>query len=159
MRRTIEVAAPWMNAAEAESTIDNINRTPLSQRKVKAIDLGERLGVTNAERELLRLWTIRPIDMAPEQLEAQRRAKKRKRMQRLRRKAGVRSRTIFLATARSKQKPWAAAGVSRATWYRRLATTETGRETGPCQPKLSIGSYTPVSLHFAEKSERKSEAI
>ena len=78
MRRTIEVAAPWMNAAEADSMIENTPHwMPLSQRKVgRRIHWAKRLGVTNAEREL------QAVDhparsTAPKQLEAQRPAERR----------------------------------------------------------------------------------
>src|SRR5215470_16597951 len=58
MPNAIEVWAPWMNKKEAGAIIDQINLMPMWQRKPTAKALGERLRVTNHERERLKLWTI-----------------------------------------------------------------------------------------------------
>jgi hypothetical protein len=58
MQNIIETRASWMAADERFALIANIERTPTSQRKPTAKDLGERLRLTNAERERLKLWTI-----------------------------------------------------------------------------------------------------
>jgi hypothetical protein len=63
MPNAIEVWAPWMQQDEANQLIDNINRMPIWERKPTAKALGERLRVTNNQRERLRLWTIAPCDM------------------------------------------------------------------------------------------------
>ena len=60
MPKAIEVWAPWMSADEGTQLIDQINRIPLYERKVRARRLGERLHVTNREREALKLQTIAP---------------------------------------------------------------------------------------------------
>lgn len=123
MRNTIETWAPWMTAEEAYSVIQQIERTPPKLRNRTAKDLGQRLNLTNAEREHLRVWTIAPVDMTADQRAAWLRQKKRQRdrlrLQRKRRAAGIRSRTVYLANSLSKQKPWLAEGTSRASWYRR----------------------------------------
>src|SRR5262245_47370976 len=123
MRNMIETWAPWMAAEEAYSVVQQIERTPPRLRNRTAKDLGRRLNVTNAEREHLKLRTIAPADMTDEQWSEWRKQKKRQcerlRLQRKRRQAGIRSRTIYLANSLSTQKPWQIQGISRRTWYRR----------------------------------------
>jgi len=48
--------------------------------KAKGQALGQRLRLTNADREKLRLWTIAPCDMSKEDLAEQKKAKARFRM-------------------------------------------------------------------------------
>jgi hypothetical protein len=115
MVNTIEVNAPWVGADEAGQLIDQINRIPAYQRKRTARELGERLRVTNHEREILKLKTIKPFDMTDKQLKDQRRAKERARKKRQRLAKGGKPREKALA----RQKPWKAEGVHRATWFRR----------------------------------------
>lgn len=105
MVNAIEINAPWMNADESAELIDQINRTPSYLRKPTARRLGKKLNVTNVERERLSLRTIAPIDMTGEQLEEQRKAKKRARDQRRRRAAGAKPREAYLACSLTKLKP------------------------------------------------------
>src|SRR5215470_10016484 len=63
MPNAIEVWAPWMGKDKASELIDQINRMPIRQRKPTGKVLGERLNLTNPDRERLRLWTIAPCDM------------------------------------------------------------------------------------------------
>jgi hypothetical protein len=81
---TIELWAPWMSETEAAELIERINRTPIWQRMPSDRELGKRQRVTNRIREHWRLRTIYPIDMTPEQMAEQRKAKHRDRMRRLR---------------------------------------------------------------------------
>ena len=81
----------------------------------------------NDERERLRLWTIAPCDMSEEDLEEQRKAKVRQRKRLQREKQGKPTRAEWLANSLSKTKPWVAADVSRATWYRQQARTKQKR--------------------------------
>ena len=104
-----------MGADEAGQLIDQINRIPAYQRKRTARELGERLRVSNRERELLKLKTIKPFDMTDAQLKEQRKAKDRARKRYARRRAGSKPREASLA----KVKPWEAKGISRRTWFRR----------------------------------------
>jgi len=127
MANIIETWADWMNVDERFYLTAQIERTPASVRKIKATTLGERLRVTNAEREHLRLWTIAPFDMTSKQLKEQRKAKDRARKAQLRQAAGGKPREQSLSRA----KPWAALGISRATYYRR-------RETNSSEVKLLI---------------------
>lgn len=116
MLKAVEVWAPW-STDEGRQLIDQINRMPVSERKVDARRLGERLRVTNRERELLRLRTINPSDLTDKQLKELRRAKDRARKQQARRLAGSKPHAASLA----RLKPWATKDISRRTWFRKQA--------------------------------------
>jgi hypothetical protein len=150
LKNTIEVWAPWMDADEALQVIDEINRTPDYLRKPKARSLGEKLRLLNHERQALGIRTIAPVDMTDEQMEEQRKAKKRARQLRRRRAKGSKPREIYLANSLTKDKPWEADGVSRATWFRRRSQ----RETGPCPIKLTNNRHTLVSSVELESQKR-----
>jgi hypothetical protein len=123
MERAIEVWAPWMARDEATQIIDDINLTPIWHRKPTASALGQRLLLTNAERERLRVWSIAAHDMTPEQAAEHRRAKERARKRRYRRSRGSKPRAEYEAASLSRTKPWLALGISRRTWYRRVGTS------------------------------------
>lgn len=141
MPKMIEVWASWMGQDEAAGLIDQINRTPIWERKPNAKELGIRLRVTNGERERLKLWTIVPYDMSAEDLLAQRQAKARERMRRLRQLRGARSH----AYSTRRQKLWEKQGISRATWYRK------NRETNSCALILVKAANESVSPEQASK--------
>jgi hypothetical protein len=111
--------APWMSETEAAELIQHIERTPTPLRHRTAKDLGQRLNVTNAERERLALWTIFPANMTDAQMAEWRNLKRNRRRAQRRRWAGTRGCTTYVATSLSKQKPWQLEGISRRTWYRR----------------------------------------
>jgi hypothetical protein len=142
MPNAIEVWAPWMQQEEADRLIDQVKRTPVWQRMPTARQLGDRLQLTNAERERLRLWTIAPYDLSPEQLVEQRKAKKRARMRRLRLLQNRQPRAEYEASSANHKKLWKLKGISRAAWYR---DQRSQRETGVCQVKLLRAGHTPVS--------------
>jgi hypothetical protein len=119
MRNVIETWAPWMPKAEAEQLVEQIERTPPTLRKRTGKDLGQLLGLTHAERERLRLWTIQAVDMTNEEMAAHRRRKRNLRREQKRRQQGIRSRTAYLATSLTKLKPWEKDGIHRRTWERR----------------------------------------
>jgi hypothetical protein len=75
--------------------------------------------LTNAEREALSLWPIKPVDKTDLELAEQRKAKSRNARASKRRQRGVRTREQYLAELASKPKPWEGSGLSRAQWYRR----------------------------------------
>jgi hypothetical protein len=140
MANTIEVWAPWMNKKQAGAIIDQISLMPLYQRKPTAKVLGERLRLTNPDRERLKLWTIAPCDMGRKGTDWWRKQKKRKRMRRLRQLRGAKAQ----ATSISRTKPWILQGISRASWYRL-------RETTSCQVKLiNKTEHESVSPHQVE---------
>jgi len=119
MHHAVEVHAPWMPEQEATALIEEILALPETARRVSAKMLGQRLNLTNAERERLQLWTIWPADMTARQMAAWRKAKKRARDLRRHRRAGRKARADYLACSLTKQKPWKAERISRASWYRR----------------------------------------
>jgi hypothetical protein len=119
MANIVEIWAPWMDAAEASGLIQQVEQTPPELRRRTAGDIGQRFNVTNAEREHLRLWTIRPVDMTDAEIERWRKDKRNQRDKARRRKAGKQSRITRLATALTKLQPWKAEGICRRTWERR----------------------------------------
>jgi len=123
MPKVIELWAPWMGQKEAMALIDDINRTPIWQRKPDGKVLGDRLRVTNAHREWLKLWTIAACDMSPEQAQEWRKTKDRERRRRLRQLHGAKSRPEYETQSKSTTKPWLALGMSRRTWYRYRGTS------------------------------------
>ena len=86
MRIEIKHWAPWMSDKEATELIDDINRMAAWRRKPSSRDLGERMRLTNAERERLQIRTIKPFDMTDKALKEQRKAKQRDRMRRMRKR-------------------------------------------------------------------------
>ena len=77
MKNAIEVWAPWMDSGEAMQVIDRVNRAPRHLRQPTARQVGDRLSVTNQERECLKLKTIKPVDMTDKQLADFRKVKHR----------------------------------------------------------------------------------
>jgi hypothetical protein len=118
MTNVIGVWAPWMQGHEAAEVLAHCCCTPIWRRMPTARLLGKRLRLTNGERERLKLWTIAPFNMSPQQARKQRRAKDRARKRRLRQLRGCKGRIEYEASSATRTKPWLAAGISRATWYR-----------------------------------------
>ena len=73
----IEIYAPWMQPDEAEALIQHLSLIPNYQKLRTAEELGRMLHLTNADRERLKLWRIRPFDMTAEQLAKQTRDRDR----------------------------------------------------------------------------------
>ena len=124
IRNAIETWAPWLSESDAQARIELLNVLTIYERTPTAAELGERLRVTSAERELLKLWQFKPIDMTDEQLAAHRKRKNNER-----RKAKRRNRAQYLASCLTAKKPWEAEGISRRTWERRRDATH-GRSSG-----------------------------
>jgi hypothetical protein len=144
MRNAIRTWAPWMPETERQGLIEDICRTPLNERRRTSQDAGKRLGVTNTQREQLRLWTIYPCDMSEEQMAEWRRAKDRARKRTRRQR---RARADYLAShALSRTKPWERLGISRARYYRlELHRAQRETETSMSEVILSNAADTPVS--------------
>ena len=93
-----------------------------NSKTMSADDLGKRLKLTAAERTAWKIRTIGACDQTKAQRAKLRRQNKRVR-DRLRaaekRKAdGMTPRQLWLSNRLTATKPWAAEGISRATWYR-----------------------------------------
>jgi hypothetical protein len=86
--------------------------------------------------------TIGAVDVTPRQRKKLRKERDRELKSQARRKAGAVQRDQYLAESRNGAKPWEKAGMSRATWYRRL---KEGRETSPSAVKLANRVDEPVS--------------
>ena len=109
----------WERRTNVEQVIDQILAMPARQRRITARALGERMNVTNEERERLTLRTILPVDMTDEQLAEQKKAKDRARKRRRRQASGAVSRAEYLAASKSREEPWKADNICRRTWERR----------------------------------------
>ena len=119
MRHVIEIWAPWMKQEDAEAMMEFASRLPHFEKCPTSEELGQRLRVTNAERNALKLWPFKPMDISADELEAQRKARINERRRMRARANGVRSREAYLAELRSRPKPWDAEGVSQRQWQRR----------------------------------------
>ena len=112
MTNIIETKAPWLQDADgkinakARSIIADITNLPLYWRKPNGREVGERVRLTNAKREELKLWQMLPMDMSDEQLAEHNKTKKRNRETLRRRKDGIRPRVDYLAEAKAKKTRW-----------------------------------------------------
>src|SRR4029079_305441 len=144
--------APWMDAERAFDLIRQIETTPIRLRLRTAKNLGERLNLTNQERERRALRTIAAADMTDEQMAEWRRVKKNKRnrlyMQRARRKAGTNSQ----ATSISRRKPWTTLGISRSSWYRGQRVRQSVRQIHG-QANSYIGNHETVSPRLLRRKK------
>ena len=142
MGNNIELFAPWMSGTDAEQLICRIMRMSAYERWPKPKILGESLRLTNAERERFGLWAIAPCDISDDDLAEQRKAKDRERKRRRRAEQGRMTRQAYLAQFCANPKPWKAAAVSRATWFRRKAIESrvTPAATGQISPRGGYGA-------------------
>lgn len=119
IRDWLATCTPWLGLASRERLIRDALEHPIRWRADK---LGWKLKVTAAERERLDLRTIGCFDLSREErverAKAKRSARLRAYRERQRRAAGAMPRTEYEAAAASRSKPWEAAGLSRAAWYR-----------------------------------------
>ena len=119
MRHVIELWAPWMSPERVQDYIKLVWGLDFHQRTQTGEEIGRLLGLTNAERQHLKLWRFMPIDATREEIEAQRKARRSENRRAKLRAKGVRSREAYLAELKSKPKPWEAEGLSQRTWQRR----------------------------------------
>jgi hypothetical protein len=145
----IGLLAPWMPADRARQLAAEIAANPM---KLKADTLGRMLTLDSSTRDRLRIWQIGAIDMDAEGRKERRRQRDREHRQRKRQ-----ARTQWLAEHSTEQtKPWLAAGVSRATWYRDRVMRQVRRrtrETGASAKYLSSRADGPVSRPRPERAE------
>ena len=112
-RRIVRLRAPWMSADEAERVIDMAFSY---QRRWRSSTLGRELNYSEAEWRMLRLRTVGPTGMTPEE---RKRVSAAFRMERHRRRKGKQTRAQYAKIGRTK--PWEKEGISRRTWERRRA--------------------------------------
>jgi hypothetical protein len=155
MRSMIKTWVKWMAQTEAEQLMDDITRTPIYLRKPSARLLGDRLGLTDRERQELAIVTIRPHDMTDEQLGQRRKAKDAERKWRKRRAAKIKPREAWLANCKGRLKPWVKLGMSRASWYRKQAKLRQLRETSVSAVKFK--GRTDLSQSVPVESQQEVE--
>lgn len=110
--------APWLSDAPCTALIERVIRKP---RKWGAAALGRALRLTREERKRLKITTIRAFDVSDDDMKANRDASEKERLRARRRKAGAVDRAEWLeANSATRNKPWEALGIGRATYYRRL---------------------------------------
>jgi hypothetical protein len=127
-----------------------VNQTPIFLRKPNGRILGNRLRLTDYEREALGIRTIRPFDVTDEELEKRRKAKDAERKWRKRRAANKKPRKAWLANRNSRLQPWKKRRMSRATWYRKgyhkqVEPVRQVRETGVSAIKFNTTAEGLVS--------------
>jgi hypothetical protein len=137
VRNCIEIFAPWMEAREVEDLMEHIAMTPDYEKAQTSEDLGRSLQVTNAEREWLRLWSLRPCDLTVEEFTKQSKEKKRANREAQRRKKGIRPRQEYLAELASRPKPWLVESISRRAWQKRVRQVRINSSPGEGQTIVS----------------------
>lgn len=77
MHHVIEMWAPWMSEEERSAYVKHVLGLDICERTPTAKELGERLGLTNTEREALKLWPFLPIDKTEDELAEQTKVRER----------------------------------------------------------------------------------
>ena|ERR1700723_1522706 len=113
---------PWMGEQEAVELVELAQRFPA---RWDAAELGKRLGLLYADRQRLRITTIRGLDVSLRQMNRLRKSRKVEAKRNSRRLSGVRPRHLYERWSLSKAKPWQSLGISRSTWYARHRTSLT----------------------------------
>ena len=134
--------APWLSTADAEQLVKQIRKRPIFW---SAPALADRLRLTDAERTDLNITTIRPFDVPMTVLIQRGKQRRVERQRERRRQSGVVPRVDWESRSKTRLKPWAAQGISRATWYRRKG------ETGVKPTNVED------ILHDTDLSQRKSQ--
>ena len=130
--------APWMSAKERSAYVKHVWGLDLYERTPTAKELGDRLGLTNTEREALKLWPFLPID-SEEELAEQAKVRELERRARKRREKGVRTREAYLAELARRPRPWTVQGISRSAYYRKRTRDE-------LSPRLRRGEFEIICL-------------
>jgi hypothetical protein len=107
--------APWASAEHVAALVAKVIANP---RRWRAETLGWRQRLTDTERTRLEITTIAPIDCTKAE-----RAKRSKERKQAVRKASRKADAAARPAPAARTKPWEAAGVSRASWYRRRPET------------------------------------
>jgi hypothetical protein len=107
--------APWCDADELDPLCDRVLAKSIRWR---ADTLGQRLGLTDADRTRLGITTIGAVDCTAEERAVRRREGKRLDREARRRAAGINPRPAKVETLQHRA-PWRAIGISRSAWFRR----------------------------------------
>ena len=159
VRDCIELYAPWMDEEEKRDLMELVAMTPTYEKAKTSQELGNKLLLSNADRERLKLYSIRPCDLTPEEFERQSKARKKASRAARRRRDGVRTREEYLAECRNKPKPWLAEGISRRQWQRqqkqrREVASDMSQGEGP-----TIVSKAVPNLASSERGESQQEGL
>jgi hypothetical protein len=115
--------APWFVGDERDRLVEAVMDNPLRWR---ADTLGKMLGLTTADRTMLKIHTIGPIDSTAAERKEARRLADVERKRQIRRTAGKPLRADRNRNSVNSQAPWKAQGISRRTWFRRRANRRPG---------------------------------
>lgn len=141
--------APWISD---EDILEIVWVSRGRKYMLGAESVAKMLHVTMKERDELGLKTIGACDVSEEERKAiSKRIKQERdriRQQQNRQAKGIVPRGSYEASSAENLKPWIAAGVSRATWYRQ-------RETGPSRVEVFRNGDTPVSTSGTPFSKEK----
>jgi hypothetical protein len=110
--------APWFVGEERDRLVDAVMDNPLRWR---ADTLGKMLRLSTADRALLKIRTIGPIDSTAAERKEARRLAGIERKRTIRRAHGIRERAKPDGKSINAQAPWKAEGIDRRTWFRRRA--------------------------------------
>lgn len=134
-RGIIKAWAPWMSQEDARRLIAKLKAIPEAGRVLNHKQLGRALRLTDEERTLLEVYTIRPCDLSEKQFQERRAMKKQQFEIGKRRAVGVKPRSEYLAQFKNsarKKKPWLKLDIAESTYYdrrKRLKEREAALET------------------------------
>jgi hypothetical protein len=152
--RVLKARAPWLTDNEKDELLE------AEPRRWTAQALANKLNLTEAERRALKVRTIGSVDLSPAERKLQRKLQDRAHKRKARRAAKMQTRAEYLDAMKNRLKPWEAAGVSRATWYRRhgtgLSEADETRETGSVRNKDTFNAADTPRLRTSLKAERES---
>jgi hypothetical protein len=114
-RRWAAQWAPWTAGDVLDDLIEGVGNGKRWSRTA----LGKALRLTNAERVMLNIRTIQPVDRTAAQLKQDRKEREAERKRLCRSKAGAKPR----AQSTERSRPWLSLGISRATYFRRKTVT------------------------------------
>ncbi|EHR03235.1 hypothetical protein [Bradyrhizobium sp. WSM471] len=118
MEDWLDRRAPWLVGRERARLIRKVFKKPMLY---KADTLARALGLTFARRQRLGITSIGSIDVGADQREELQQERNTMQHAKRRRAAGAVARAQYEANSISRAEPWKAEGISRTTWYRRLA--------------------------------------
>ena len=141
-----------MSEEERSAYVKHVLGLDIYERTPTAKELGERLGLTNTEREALKLWPFLPIDKTEDELAEQAKVRERERRARKRREKGIRTREAYLSELASRAKPWIVQGISRSAYYRKRKRDGVGPELRRGESEIIVSKQRThvVSLNMGD---------
>jgi hypothetical protein len=159
VRDCIELYAPWMDEEEKRDLMELVAMTPTYEKAKTSQELGNKLLLSNADRERLKLYSIRPHDLTPEEFERQSKERKKASRASQRRRDGAKTREEYLAECRNKPKPWLAEGISQRQWQRKQKPCrEVRSHMSPGEGPTIVTKQVP-NLATSELGESQQEGL